>query len=84
MPTRKLIVGYGSASARPTATTSWRTLPSRLTNRVQLRRTTFKLYLNAVDYAFGVDIDFACWKSIRASARRLAAVPLHPRQDYER
>ena len=32
---------------------------ARLTSRVQLTTDNFKVYLNAVDYAFGVDIDFA-------------------------
>src|SRR3970282_1438196 len=30
-----------------------------LANRVQLTTDSLKLYLNAVDYAFGVDIDYA-------------------------
>jgi IS1 family transposase len=32
---------------------------SRLTNRVQLTTDANKLYLNAVDYAFGVEVDYA-------------------------
>jgi len=32
---------------------------SRLTNRVQLTTDNLKLYLNAVDFAFGVDVDYA-------------------------
>lgn len=32
---------------------------SRLANRVQLTTDNLKVYLNAVDYAFGIDIDYA-------------------------
>ncbi len=31
----------------------------RLTNRVQLTTDSYKVYLNAVDYAFGIDVDYA-------------------------
>jgi hypothetical protein len=49
----------------------------RLSNRVQLTTDNYKVYLNAVDYAFGVDVDFATLekhyvapKSTRAAALR--------------
>ena len=32
---------------------------SRLTSRVQLTTDSHKVYLNAVDYAFGIDVDYA-------------------------
>jgi hypothetical protein len=32
---------------------------SRLTSRVQLTTDAYKVYLNAVDFAFGVDVDYA-------------------------
>lgn len=32
---------------------------SRLSNRVQLTTDNLKVYLNAVDYAFGIDVDYA-------------------------
>ena len=31
----------------------------RLTKRVQLTTDSYKVYLNAVDYAFGIDVDYA-------------------------
>jgi IS1 family transposase len=56
----KLIVGYrvGSRTASD-AYDFMQDVASRLTNRVQLTTDNYKVYLNAVDYAFGVDIDFA-------------------------
>lgn len=56
----KLIVSYmlGPRTA-VTAYDFMRDVASRLTNRIQLTTDSFKVYLNAVDYAFGVDVDFA-------------------------
>jgi IS1 family transposase len=56
----KLIVGYrvGNRTAAD-AYDFMADVASRLTNRVQLTTDNLKLYLNAVDYAFGVDIDYA-------------------------
>ena len=56
----KLIVGY--RVGQRTAADGYdfmQDVASRLTNRVQLTTDNFKVYLNAVDYAFGVDVDFA-------------------------
>jgi IS1 family transposase len=56
----KLIVGYrvGNRTA-PDAYEFMRDVAERLTNRVQMTIDNLKLYLNAVDYAFGIDIDYA-------------------------
>jgi IS1 family transposase len=56
----KLIVGY--RVGQRTAVDAYdfmQDVAARLTNRVQLTTDAFKVYLNAVDYAFGVDVDFA-------------------------
>ena len=56
----KLIVGYrvGQRTAAD-AYDFMQDVASRLTNRVQLTTDSLKVYLNAVDYAFGIDIDYA-------------------------
>jgi IS1 family transposase len=56
----KLIIGYrvGQRTASD-AYDFMQDIAARLTNRVQLTTDAFKVYLNAVDYAFGVDVDFA-------------------------
>ncbi len=56
----KLILGYrvGPRSAAE-AYDFMQDVASRLTNRVQLTTDSLKVYLNAVDYAFGIDIDYA-------------------------
>ena len=56
----RLIVGYrvGQRTAAD-AYDFMQDLASRLSNRVQLTTDSLKVYLNAVDYAFGVDIDYA-------------------------
>jgi IS1 family transposase len=56
----KLIVGYrvGNRTAND-AYEFMQDVASRLTSRVQLTTDNLKFYLNAVEYAFGVDIDFA-------------------------
>jgi IS1 family transposase len=56
----KLIVGYrvGQRTAID-AYDFMQDVAARLSNRVQLTTDNYKVYLNAVDYAFGVDIDFA-------------------------
>jgi len=56
----KLIVGY--RVGQRTAVDAYdfmQDVAARLTNRVQLTTDNYKVYLNAVDYAFGVDVDFA-------------------------
>lgn len=56
----KLIVGYriGQRTAAD-AYDFMQDVASRLANRVQLTTDSYKLYLNAVDYAFGIDVDYA-------------------------
>lgn len=74
----KLIVGYrvGNRTAID-AYDFMKDVASRLNNRVQLTTDNYKVYLNAVDYAFGVDVDFATLekhyvapKTTRAAALR--------------
>jgi IS1 family transposase len=74
----KLIVGYriGQRTAID-AYDFMKDVASRLSNRVQLTTDNYKVYLNAVDYAFGVDVDFATLekhyvapKTTRAAALR--------------
>jgi len=56
----KLIVSYriGQRTAAD-AYDFMQDVASRLTNRIQLTTDQHKVYLNAVDYAFGVDVDYA-------------------------
>lgn len=56
----KLIIGYrvGQRTAND-AYEFMSDVAARLSNRVQLTTDSLKLYLNAVDYAFGTDIDYA-------------------------
>lgn len=74
----KLIVSYrvGNRTASD-AYDFMKDVAARLSNRVQLTTDNYKVYLNAVDYAFGVDVDFATLekhyvapKSTRAAALR--------------
>jgi IS1 family transposase len=56
----KLIVGY--AIGPRTALTAYdfvKDVAERLSNRVQLTTDGHRVYLNAVDYAFGIDVDYA-------------------------
>ena len=56
----KLIVGY--RIGQRTAVDAYdfmQDVAARLANRVQLTTDNLKVYLNAVDYAFGIDIDYA-------------------------
>jgi IS1 family transposase len=56
----KLAVSYFVGSRTASAAAEFmRDVASRLANRVQLTTDGFKPYLTAVDYAFGVDVDFA-------------------------
>lgn len=56
----KLAVSYFVGSRTPESAAEFmRDVASRLSNRVQLTTDGFKPYLTAVDYAFGVDVDFA-------------------------
>ena len=56
----KLIIGYrvGQRTAAD-AYDFMQDVAARLTQRVQLTTDQHKVYLNAVDYAFGVDVDYA-------------------------
>jgi IS1 family transposase len=56
----KLIIGYRVANR--TAADAYefmKDVAGRLTNRVQVTTDNFKVYLNAVEFAFGLDVDFA-------------------------
>lgn len=56
----KLIIGYRvSQRTASDAYDFMQDVALRLTNRVQLTTDQLKIYLNAVDYAFGVDVDYA-------------------------
>jgi IS1 family transposase len=56
----KLMIAYRVGERSPAMAYDFMAdIASRLTNRVQLTTDGLKLYLNAVDYAFGVDIDYA-------------------------
>jgi len=59
-PDSKLIVAYRvGARSQQMAYDFMLDVADRLAQRVQLTTDGFPLYLNAVDYAFGVDVDFA-------------------------
>jgi len=56
----KLIVSYSIGPRNAAVAYDFmRDVASRLTNRIQLTTDNFRLYLNAVDYAFGMDVDYA-------------------------
>jgi IS1 family transposase len=56
----KLIVSYLVGPRNTQASYDFMAdLAGRVANRIQLTTDGFRLYLNAVDYAFGVDIDYA-------------------------
>ncbi len=56
----KLIISYMIGPRTPaTAYDFMADVASRLANRVQLTTDGLRVYLNAVDYAFGTDIDYA-------------------------
>ncbi len=58
-PDSKLIVAYAVGTrSQVTAYDFMRDVASRLANRVQLTTDGFTKYLNAVDFAFGVDVDY--------------------------
>jgi IS1 family transposase len=46
-------------TGKRTTETTWHDLKQRLRNRVQLSSDAFEPYVNAVDAAFGRDIDYA-------------------------
>ena len=52
-------VGLSAGGMRDTPTNSCNDVASRLTNRVQLTTDGFKAYLDAVEGAFGADVDYA-------------------------
>ena len=59
-PDSKLIVSYAVGNrSQVTAYDFMRDLASRLANRVQLTTDGYNKYLTAVDYAFGIDVDYA-------------------------
>jgi hypothetical protein len=54
-----------------------RNLASRLTNRVQLTTDGHRTYLNAVESAFGSDIDYAVLHKIHGNATGVEAERRH-------
>ncbi len=56
----KLMIAYRVGPRNPAMAYDFmQDVAARLANRVQLTTDGLKLYLNAVDYAFGVDVDYA-------------------------
>ena len=55
-------------------------LASRLANRVQLTSDGHKAYLEAVEGAFGADIDYAMLIKLYGAVPESAEGPLQPRQ----
>jgi IS1 family transposase len=56
----KLMIAYRVGPRSPAMAYDFMAdVASRLTNRIQLTTDGLRIYLNAVDYAFGVDIDYA-------------------------
>ena len=76
----KLIVSWlvGDARRCRPRSTSCTTWPRRLANRVQLTTDAHRLYLTAVDDAFGVDVDYA--QLVQDLRRRRRTRPLQPGQ----
>ena len=73
----KLILSYSSATASHRHRVHGGRIV-RLANRVQLTTDGHKAYLEAVEDAFGADIDYASWSSYTASwtvSRRAATAP---------
>jgi IS1 family transposase len=67
----KLIVSYMLGPRKPaTAYDFMHDVASRLANRVQLTTDSMKFYLNAVDFAFGTEIDYAMLEKHYASVKR--------------
>ena len=57
----------------------------RLANRVQLTTDGHRAYLNAVEEAFGADIDYAMLvKHVRRAPEDVARAPLQPRRLHRR
>ena len=67
----KLIVSYAIGPRSPqTAYDFMQDVAARLTNRVQMTTDGLKFYLNAVEYAFGTDIDYAILDKTYTSGKR--------------
>jgi IS1 family transposase len=61
----KLVVSYMVGPRNPSMAYDFmQDVASRLSNRVQLTTDGLRLYLNAVDYAFSVDVDYAMLEKI--------------------
>jgi hypothetical protein len=54
-------------------------LAERLTRRIQLTTDGFKVYVEAAESAFGVDIDYAMLQKSTATTRRAKSVTVRPR-----
>ena len=65
----KLIVAYALGPRRPeTAYDFMQDVASRLTNRVQMTTDSLRVYLNAVEFAFGSQVDYAMLEKYYARA----------------
>ena len=62
------LVAHGRPGCRLRAPSSCRTWPTRLANRVQLTTDGHKAYLEAVEDAFGADVDYAMLVKIYGAA----------------
>jgi IS1 family transposase len=77
----KLIISYALGPRLPRMAYDFmKDVASRLTQRVQLTTDGLKFYLNAVDYAFGIDIDYAMVEKHYAGGQhaQVAAVRYSP------
>jgi IS1 family transposase len=67
----KLVVSYTLGKRSPSVAYDFmQDVASRLTHRVQLTTDGYKPYLNAVEYAFGMDIDYAILDKHYASGKK--------------
>jgi IS1 family transposase len=67
----KLIVAYDVGPRAPQMAYDFmQNVASRLANRVQLTTDSLKMYLNAVEYAFGTNVDYAMLEKHYASVKR--------------
>ena len=82
----KLIVSYfvGDRCDADRAMPSWTICAARLANRVQLTTDGHRAYLEAVEGAFGADIDYAMLVKIYTATRRSDAGSLQPRRMHRR
>ena len=86
MPSRKLIVSYLVGTRGPSNCYDFmKDIASRLTSRVQLTTDGLYWYVDAVDHAFGVDVDFGMIQKHygQGTGRRFGIDALQPREVHE-